>query len=458
MRVNKKTLLSLVLIICMVFSLCGCNETNNTEGAKTLCESFCEDVRSGDTAKLMGYFAGSDVSEDDLKNIIKPSDINVDQDYYLNAIKSTISYTVQDPVYDKNSKTATVYVSWHQVDYSDEKIKSASTIADFDKALSEGTDKLITTCLTVDLSTDVPRILNPKDVVDAVYAYTSDDNGIMPGYLKDFYISGSFDPSLEEFSNIKELVLSVNFKEEVFKYRFVPGVYFTVSKDDAAIYESPVAGLDNGTVKFVFDKKVTEPTSFNEDEFLNPGNYSITVSDEYANEIAVFKCKVSTVEVKKETVAFKKYTNKQYLSNKTYEYKDSDFKATVLLDKSGWWDYDKTSVGKSAFASNTKTLGFSLAINNETDTELYYDVYYCKDADFKNISKTKPVFSSSCKPTLYEDQSCYDIDYAADKLNTGYYGIVVYSGANKKHIILTASCMIVKEKSTDVLGKKKTGN
>jgi hypothetical protein len=98
-------------------------------------------------------------------------------------------------------------------------------------------------------------------------------------------------------------------------------------------------------------------------------------------------------------------------------------------------------------------LGFSIAVNKDYKSELYYDYYYSKDSDFKNINKATPLYSASCKPTEYDDQSCYDLDYKADKFEPGFYGLVVYSDASKRHIVLTAACIVVKENSKDVLGQ-----
>lgn len=455
MRNYTKTITALLLTVCIAFSLCAC-EPEKDNGSKALCEAFCEDVKSGDTAKLMTYLQGTDVTEEALKEIIEPSDLNSAQLYYLKAINSTISYTVQDPVVDKQTKTATVYLSWREADYSQEPVRNAATIADFDSAMAKVEDKTITIPVTVDLSGEAPKILDAKKVIDAVYAYTSDDNRIMPGKLSDFYVDGSLVLAPNgEYTNTKEIGIRVNFKEDVFKYRFVPGIVYSVKRDNDILYESKALGLDNGTVRLDFNSEVTEPTSFNADGFLLPGDYTFTVYDDSENEIAEFKCKVNAVELKQETFVFKKFKNDYYLSHQVNAIKDNSLKEISFADKSGWWDYDGTSVGKSAFASNTKTLGFSLAVNPDSETELFYDYYYCKDADFKNVNNSKPVFSSSCKPTIYDDQACYDIDYKADKFNPGFYGVVVYSDSSKKHIVLTAACMVVKEKSQDVLGKKK---
>ena len=94
-----------------------------------------------------------------------------------------------------------------------------------------------------------------------------------------------------------------------------------------------------------------------------------------------------------------------------------------------------------------------MSVNADIEKELYYDYYYSKDSDFKDINKAKPVYSGSCKPTVYEDQSCYDLDYSAEKFEPGFYGLVVYSDASKTHIVLTAACIVVKETSQAVNGQ-----
>ena len=84
--------------------------------------------------------------------------------------------------------------------------------------------------------------------------------------------------------------------------------------------------------------------------------------------------------------------------------------------------------------------------------ELFYDYYYSKDPDFKGINEAQPVYSSSCRPTVYDDQACYDLDYASEKFDPGFYGIAVYSDASKTHMIMTAACIVVKESSADIKG------
>ena len=73
-------------------------------------------------------------------------------------------------------------------------------------------------------------------------------------------------------------------------------------------------------------------------------------------------------------------------------------------------------------------------------------------SDFEGIEEAGPLFVSSCKPTIYQDQSCYDLDYTpSEAFEPGFYGLVVYSDATKSHIVLVASCIVVEETSDDVI-------
>ena len=156
--------------------------------------------------------------------------------------------------------------------------------------------------------------------------------------------------------------------------------------------------------------------------------------------------------IEKELIEFEDHKKDYYLSNLVYDIKDSDLMANSYVFMSGWWDYDGTSVGKSAFASNTKTLGFSVAVSSTDETELYYDYYFSENSDFKDVNETEPLFSGSCKPSLYEDQSCYDFDFTPEEMKPGFYGLVVYKDRSRKQIAFTAACIVVEETSKDVIG------
>lgn len=448
---NIKKSVAAFLIVCLMLPLAACNQNNDISEATSISEAFCADLREGDSTKLISYFDADSITEAEIDRIISPVDLNQTEIKYLEAVKNTITYTVQEPVYDKKAGIATVYTSWSMVDCSQENLADELNPDEFLQAISESPKKIVTVKLVVDLNGETKKITNPKEALESVYAYTSEDHKIMSGKLSDYFVGAFWAAEAEEaYKNIKELKVNVHFNDKLSALRFVPGVTYEVLRDDELLYKSEVIRIEESGAELIFDQKNADETAFNEDEFLVDGAYKFIINDEYCEELAVIECNVVTEEVAKEVVTFKDLKKDFYLSNLVFDIKDSDMLANAYTDKSGWWDYDSTSVGKSAFGSDTKTIGFSLSVDKTSDTKLYYDYYYCKDSNFKDISKTEPVFSSDCIPTVYDDQACYDLDYTSEKFEPGFYGVVVYADKAKKHIIFTAACIVVKEASSEI--------
>ena len=457
MRNIKKSILSGLLAACILFSLCGCNKNNTTQSdiARAFCETFCEDVKNGDPDKLMTYLNSAEITSAELKEIVCPSGLNSEQEAFSSAVKGSLNYKVQDPVYDYKAKTATVYLSWEQADYNSEAALAAGSVLDFKAAITQAPSNIITVPVTVDLKGDTPKIINPKDVIDAVYAYNSEDHGIMPGLLSDFYKKGELLPSSKgDYTNVNEAGIKIEFKKELSDYRFVPGIIYVVSRGKDVLYTSDIIRPENdNSIKLSYTAEMAGPKGINEDGYLTAGKYSFMVFDEYSNEITGFECDVKTVPVEKDEIVFEEYKKDHFIENQVYEFKDDALKGEAFASKSGWWDYDGTSVGKSAFGSDTKVLGFSLSVSKDNDSELFYEYYYSEESDFGDVSELKPVFQGSCKPTLYKDQACYDLDFSG-AVKPGYYGLVVYDSASRKHVVFIASCMVLEETSSELLGDK----
>ena len=447
-----KRIISGLLTVCIIITAAGCNKQQAVD-VRPLCESFFNDVKEGNASKLLSYFDSTDTTADELNAVIRPSGLNEEQYAYLDAVKKTMSFTVQDPVYDMEAKKATVFVSYYLADYSAEEVTSAKDFASFEAALASAQNNIQTLNVTVDFSGDTQKISDPKTLIDTVYAYTSAGNDVMPGKLKDYCLKGEFVLAPERvYTNAKELGIRITFNKDLFGYRFVPGIRYSVSRDDSVLYASDVLTVSEEVMRLDLTKDMTDDSAYNDSGLLTEGVYTFTVTDDRGNEIITMKCRVQIKTYKKEEISFQNLKKDHYLSNLVFDLKDEDMKTNTYVYKSGWWDYDSTSVGKSAFGSDTKTLGFSLAVNKDITGELYYDYYYSKDADFKGIKEAQPVCSSSCKPSVYDDQSCYDLDYSAEKFEQGFYGLVVYSDASKTHIVMTAACIVVKETSKEVKG------
>lgn len=451
MRRLSTAIVSALMAAVMILSLCGCH-SDKSDIARAFCESFCEDVKNGDADKLITYFNSTEITAQELKDIIDPQGLNSEQSAFVNAVKGSVNYKVQDPVYDYKAKTATVYLSWEEADYTCDAALTADTVQGLKSAIATAPVNIITVCVTVDLRGDTPKILNPKDVIDAVYAYNSVDFGIMPGLLSDFYKDGQLIPAPKgSYTNIKDIGIKINFKKELSGYKFVPGMIYTVARGNEVLFTSDIIPVNKDSFTLDYTAEMAGAKGLNEDGYLPAGKYTFMVFDEHSKEITGFECDVLNAVVEKDTVEFGDFDKDHYVSELVFEFKDNDLKGEAFASKSGWWDYDGTSVGKSAFGSNTKVLGFSLAVSRDNTSELYYDYYYSEESDFGDISGLKPLFQGSCKPTDYKEQSCYDLDYTG-VIKPGYYALVVYDSAARKHVVLTAACIVVEETSKDLLG------
>ena len=448
----KKFIPVLFLVLSAAFIFCGCGKDRSAD-AKALCEIFCEDVKSGDPAKILAYYDYGAITEEELKNLISPEGLNSEEASFIETLKDSTTYSVGEPVYDSKTKTAVVDVSWHQGDYSSEEAMNAVTVFDFVKAVADGADMVTGVAVKVDLTGEVARIMNPDETVKAVYSYTSLDYGIMPGLLSDYYIDGNWVLAPKGvYSNVKEIGLRLNFSDELPGFRFVPGIIYTVARGDDVIFVSDVIRIEESSIRLDFNPDMSDSDVLNEDGFLKAGKYTVMVFDEHSKDICSFDCEVQTESIEKDIIEFEDHKKDYYLSNLIYEIKDSDLMANSYVFMSGWWDYDGTSVGRSAFASNTKTLGFSVAVSSSDETELYYDYYYSEKSDFEDVNETEPLYSGSCKPSLYQDQSCYDFDFTPEEMKPGFYGLVVYKDRSRKQISFTAACIVVEETSKDVIG------
>lgn len=445
-----KALLSLLLSFGISSSFCACSSAKSDE-ARTLCETFCEDVKSGDAGRLAAYPDSSDVTESDIQELIRPESLNDEEAQFSEFMKNSLSYSVLDPVYDPNAKTATVYISFRKADYSAEEVAAACSFGEFEDALSSAPEAIDTYCVTVDFNGVTPVIKDPMAVVEGVYSYNKADIGIMPGTLSDYCLGASVPYRTgSSLVNCKSISAKVNFKPELMDNRYIPGVIYEIERDGKVLFTSEVNPVKSNRVGASFTTDLAVDDSINEDGFLIAGKYSFVFYDEYMNELVRAEIPVENVVLEDDTIEFTEQKNDYYLSNNVFDAKDSDIVTNFDIAKSGWWDYDGTSVGKSVFASNTKIIGYSLEVKGTYADELYYDYYFSEEADFEGVNEAEPLLQASCKPTFYDGQACYDLDYTASEYAPGYYGLVVYSDPGRKHIVFVASCIVVEETTEEV--------
>ncbi len=452
MRRFKNSCIAAVLVLAFVLSVCGCGSKNKSiDTAKSVCATFCEDVRSGDVSKLMAYFNDPSVTEAVLTEMITFEDPNIEQGEYYETLRESLTYGLEEPVYDSKAKTATVVTIWCIGNYNSESAKAAKDLQEFKSAISLD-PKMLAVTLTVDFSGETPILVNPMDAIKTVYEFTTYESNIMPGLLSDYYADGDLILAPKgKYNNTDTIGVRINFSEELMKYRFIPGVIYSVVKGEDAVYTSNPIPLEENSIRLDITADMVDKAFVNSDGFFVDGSYKIFVFDEHSKDIATFECTVENEIRENDVLSFENHKKDYYLSNLVFDIQDDDLMSHSFVFNSGWWDYDGTSVGKSAFASNTKTLGFSLAVSKDNESEVYYEFYYSSESDFGSMEEQKPVYQSSCKPTVYEDQACYDLDYTPkDALEPGFYGLAVYSDSTKKHILCTAACIVVEETSGDV--------
>ncbi len=106
-----------------------------------------------------------------------------------------------------------------------------------------------------------------------------------------------------------------------------------------------------------------------------------------------------------------------------YAVYDQDFNDRIITAR--WWDYDGTMDKPGIYSSETKTLAFSIQVDEYANDYIYYAYYYCTDKDFSKHKFNTPLFSNTIPVVEYGNGTAYyDIDYSAT-FHNGYYVLVV---------------------------------
>ena len=122
-----KTCVAIILVLAAILSVCACN-SKNTDEAKVVCFSFCDAVRSGDTAKLAKYFNDPAMAEAALSGLNAVQDMNSEQAEYYEVIRNSLIYSVEEPVYNAKDNTATVVTVWCVGNYNSDAARAAKNI------------------------------------------------------------------------------------------------------------------------------------------------------------------------------------------------------------------------------------------------------------------------------------------------------------------------------------------
>lgn len=255
-------------------------------------------------------------------------------------------------------------------------------------------------------------------------------------YVKDSYW---LDSESGEFENVSYLSMVVNIDETVFDSDETPSYYYSVSKDGEQIFLSDTVVMEEAVINCTFGTLTGE--------LLPSGSYSVTCFDGDGAIIAGLTANVVETPIVAPQMSedWTPYDDDEYLNSNTYSINE-EYSELVNTELTNWWDYSDTSVGLSAYASDTEVLGFSLVINDWTNEDLYYAFYFTDDGDFSDENENlDPIFVNRVGLSQYNDFASYDIDVKPDKVLPGYYYFIVSDDSEFSNIVMEGSCLVVQE-------------
>ena len=266
----------------------------------------------------------------------------------------------------------------------------------------------------------------------------------MSSFVKSSYWLGS---ETGEFENTSYLSLVVDMDEDVMNAGFVPCYYYSVSKDGEQVFVSEVVTMEEAVVNCTFGTV--------DGDLLPSGTYSVTCFDE--NGVVIAGATATVVETPiiapQMDEDWEPYDDDEYLNSNTFTFVDEEFGDSVNTALSCWWDYSDTSVGLSAYASDSDVLGFSLVMNDLTDGELYYAFYFTEDGEFSEKDENlEPIFVNRVALSQYTDFASYDIDVKPGKMLPGYYYFIVSDDSSFSSILMEGSCLVVEETMDEISG------
>ena len=130
------------------------------------------------------------------------------------------------------------------------------------------------------------------------------------------------------------------------------------------------------------------------------------------NDAKSGKTVLDRIEVMEEVASGKNYT----IYDKAFDNK---------IESVRWWDYDGTMKSQGVYNFNTKTLAFSVKVDEKTDEKLYYAYYYSKDNNFDSGDLKDPEVSATISPSYYKDGTAYYNIECNKSVKPGYYCVIV---------------------------------
>ena len=134
-------------------------------------------------------------------------------------------------------------------------------------------------------------------------------------------------------------------------------------------------------------------------------------------------------------------TMEEVSSGKNYTVYNKDFDKKIESAK--WWDYDGTMKSQGVYFMNTKTLAFSIKVDENTNEKLYYAFYYSKDDNFTKDDLKDPESSDFIRPSYYKDGNTYYNIECDKSLKPGHYCVIVSKDKNfnKPYVVAYAKIL-----------------
>ena len=138
-------------------------------------------------------------------------------------------------------------------------------------------------------------------------------------------------------------------------------------------------------------------------------------------------------------------TMEEVSSGKNYTVYNKDFDKKIESAK--WWDYDGTMKSQGVYFMNTKTLAFSIKVDENTNEKLYYAFYYSKDDNFTKDDLKDPESSDFIRPSYYKDGNTYYNIECEKGLKPGHYCVIVSKDKNFNKPYVVAYAKILDQNS-----------
>ena len=138
-------------------------------------------------------------------------------------------------------------------------------------------------------------------------------------------------------------------------------------------------------------------------------------------------------------------TMEEVSSGKNYTVYDKAFEKKIESAK--WWDYDGTMKSQGVYFLNTKTLAFSIKVDEKVNEKLYFAFYYSEDNDFDKEELKDPVYGITTGPSYYKDGNAFYNIECEKSIKPGYYCVIVSKDKSFKRPYVVAYAKVLNEGS-----------